>query len=91
MLLILSSLSGVPAPTPSPCLDISKKLTNDNKDKILSENGSNETIVECFNTSEVTNMDYFLMGRDINADLNSWDVSSVTSMWVSCCSSQYMV
>ena len=91
MLLIMSSLSGVPATTPSPCLGISKKLTNENKDKILSENGSNETIVECFNTSEVTNMDSFLMGRDINADLNSWDVSSVTSMAVSCCSSQYMV
>merc|ERR1712238_31772 len=80
MLLILSSLSGVPATTPSPCLDFSKKLTNDNKEKILLENGSNETLVGCFDTSKVTNMDSFLMGRDFNADLNSWDVSSVTNM-----------
>merc|ERR1712238_63423 len=80
MLFILSSLSGVPATTPSPCRDISKELTNENKNKILSENGSNEALVECFDTSKVTNMDTFLMGRDINADLNSWDVSSVTSM-----------
>merc|ERR1712238_153550 len=52
----------------------------DNKEKILLENGSNETLVGCFDTSKVTNMDSFLIGRDFNADLNSWDVSSVTRM-----------
>ena len=58
-------------------------LTNENKDDKLLENASNKNIVKCFDTSEVTNMDSFLMESNINADLSSWDVSSVTSMNVS--------
>jgi len=74
-----------------PCHGISLALSDANMITILSENSSNKAIVQCFDTSEVTNMYQFLMGSNINADLSSWDVSSVTSMWVSCCSSQYMV
>merc|ERR1712238_427351 len=55
-------------------------LTNANKDDKLLENASNKNIVKCFDTSEVTNMDSFLMESNINADLSSWDVSSVTDM-----------
>merc|ERR1711957_883628 len=62
------------------CLGIKIVLTNENKDDTLSENASNKNIVKCFDTSEVTNMDYFLLESNINADLSSWDVSSVTSM-----------
>ena len=87
------SISSIPSKVPSigPCHGISLVLSDDDKGTILSDNSSNEAIVKCFDTSEVTNMDQFLMGSNINADLSSWDVSSVTSMWVSCCSSQYMV
>ena len=74
-----------------PCHGISLALSDVNMITILSENSSNKAIVQCFDTSEVTNMDNFLSGSNINADLSSWDVSSVTSMRVSCCSSQYMV
>jgi len=64
-----------------PCHGISLALSDANMITILSENSSNKAIVQCFDTSEVTNMDNFLMGSNINADLSSWDVSSVTSMW----------
>ena len=81
--------TSTPAPT-TPCQGISLLLSDSNKKTILSENSSDETVVGCFDTSEVTNMDYFLSeertSRDtFNADLSSWDVSSVTSMQVSCC------
>merc|ERR1711957_984477 len=62
------------------CLGIKIVLTNDNKDEIFFQNASNKNIVECFDTSEVTNMDSFLKESSINADLSSCDVSSVTSM-----------
>ena len=74
-----------------PCHGISLALSDANMITILSENSSNKAIVQCFDTSEVTNMYQFLMGSNINADLSSWDVSSVTSMQVRCYSSQYMV
>ena len=81
-----STLTPAPTTTPPPCSKKSLVLTNDNKSNILSDNSSDETIVGCFDTSQVTNMDSFLKGRDtFNADLSSWDVSSVTSMQVSCC------
>merc|ERR1712160_132841 len=67
-------------PCQFPCHGISLVLSDDDKDTILSDNASNEAIVKCFDTSEVTNMDQFLDGSNINADLSSWDVSSVTSM-----------
>merc|ERR1711957_884456 len=63
-----------------PCHGISLALSDANMITILSENSSNKAIVQCFDTSEVTNMDQFLMESNINADLSSWDVSSVTSM-----------
>merc|ERR1712238_40308 len=68
-------------PCQFPCHGISLVLSDDDKSTILSHGSSNEAIVKCFDTSEVTNMDQFLMGSNINADLSSWDVSSVTSMW----------
>merc|ERR1712160_43455 len=67
-------------PCQFPCHGISLVLSDDDMGTILSDNSSNEAIVKCFDTSEVTNMDQFLMGSNINADLSSWDVSSVTSM-----------
>merc|ERR1711957_1077730 len=74
--------SSIPSKVPSigPCHGISLVLSDDDKGTILSDNSSNEAIVKCFDTSEVTNMDQFLMESNINADLSSWDVSSVTSM-----------
>merc|ERR1712160_105585 len=63
-----------------PCHGISLVLSDDNKGTILSDNSSDETIVKCFDTSEVTNMDEFLQLTTINADLSSWDVSSVKDM-----------
>merc|ERR1712238_98128 len=63
-----------------PCHGISLALSDDNMATILSNHSSNEAIVKCFDTSQVTNMDNFLSGSNINADLSSWDVSSVTSM-----------
>merc|ERR1711957_989312 len=76
------SISSIPSKVPSigPCHGISLVLSDDDKGTILSDNSSNEAIVKCFDTSEVTNMDQFLMESNINADLSSWDVSSVTSM-----------
>ena len=49
--------------------------------------------IRCFDTSKVTNMQQFFQntGIDGTADLSSWDVSSVTSMFVSYQSSQYLL
>ena len=55
---------------------------------LLLENSSNRAIIKYFDTSEVTDMGNFLMSSNINADLSSWDVSSVTRMFVSHQSSQ---
>merc|ERR1712238_357171 len=67
-------------PCQFPCHGISLVLSDDDMGTILSDNSLNEAIVKCFDTSEVTNMDEFLEGSNINADLSSWDVSSVTIM-----------
>ena len=81
-----SPTTSSPTTTPGPCFGISVILSDSNRNFKLSDNLSNETMVGCFDTSQVTNMDSFLKGRDtFNADLSSWDVSSVTSMQVSCC------
>ena len=65
-----------------PCHGISLVLSNGNMKTILSENSSNEHIVECFDTSEVTNINHFLLGSNINTNLSSWDLLSITSMQV---------
>ena len=66
-------------------------LNDKNADAELSDNSGNKTVIRCFDTSEVTDMEEFLMSSNINADLSSWDVSSVTSMFVSYQSSQYLL
>ena len=73
---------------PDPCHDISVVLSNVNKNAKLSENASDKNIVKCFDTSAVTDMTHFLKTSSINADLSSWDVSSVKTMQVSCYSSK---
>jgi len=62
------------------CHNTSLVLNNDNMQVMLTDNLLNKAIVQCFDTSEVTDMDQFLKQRTINADLSSWDVSSVTNM-----------
>merc|ERR1711957_284739 len=51
-------------PCQFPCHGISLVLSDDNMETILSDNASNEAIVKCFDTTEVTNMDQFLMGSN---------------------------
>ena len=72
--------------TQSPCPD--SVVLNDKiaKEK-LSDNSVNKEIIRCFDTSKVTNMNKLFIYTEINADLSSWDVSSVTKMNVSCQSS----
>ena len=65
---------------PDPCHDISVVLSNVNKNAKLSENASDKNIVKCFDTSAVTDMSHFLKTSSINADLSSWDVSSVKTI-----------
>ena len=65
---------------PGPCHDISVVLSNVNKNAKLSENASDKNIVKCFDTSAVTDMTHFLKTSSINADLSSWDVSSVKTI-----------
>ena len=71
-----------------PCHGISVVLSNGNKNAKLSEHASDKNMVKCFDTSAVTDMYWFLKTYSINADLSSWDVSSVTTMQVSCYSSK---
>merc|ERR1711957_312755 len=63
-----------------PCHGISEVLSNGNKNAKLSEHASDKNMVKCFDTSAVTDMYWFLKTYSINADLSSWDVSSVTTM-----------
>ena len=71
-----------PSAGSSPCSsETSKKLTDENKDTLLALYGLDKTIVGCFDTSEVTNLGQLFYNSNYNADLSSWDVSSVTSMW----------
>ena len=68
--------------TQSPCSN-SVVLNNNNAKDKLSENSVNKEVIRCFDTSEVTNMKELFVNTGINADLSSWDVSSVTDMDVS--------
>ena len=66
-----------------PCPD-SVVLNDSNvKDELL-ENSSDKEANRCYDTSLVTNMtNLFFSFSDFNADLSSWDVSSVIEMAVS--------
>ena len=72
--------------TQSPCP--ASVVLNDNiaKEKV-SDNSVKKEVIRCFDTSKVTNMKLLFQDTEINADLSSWDVSSVTDMGVSCQSS----
>ena len=69
--------------TQSPCPD-SVVLNDNNVKEKVSDYSSDKEAIKCFDTSLVTNMtDLFLNFNDVNADLSSWDVSSVLEMAVS--------
>ena len=74
----------------SPCPD-SEVLKDKNVKKKLSDYSGNKEVIRCFDTSRVTNMEGLFKDTGINADLSRWDVASVTSMYVSCQSSQYQL
>merc|ERR1712161_18573 len=63
----------------SPCLD-SVVLNDTNAKDMLSEYSSDKEAIKCFDTSQVTTMEYPFMKKIVNADISSWDVSSVTAM-----------
>merc|ERR1711957_762541 len=67
-------------PCKGPCQDIALLLSDSTISDMLSVNALDETIVKCFDTSEVTHMRELFKESDINADISSWDVSSVTTM-----------
>ena len=70
----------------SPCLN--SLVLNDKTAKMkLSDNSVNKEVIRCFDTSKVTNMKQLFQDTGINADLSSWDVSSVKNIAVSCKSS----
>ena len=67
----------------SPCPD-SVVLNDNNVKEKVSDYSSDKEAIKCFDTSLVINMtDLFLNFSDVNADLSSWDVSSVLEMAVS--------
>ena len=68
--------------TQSPCPD-SVVLNDTNAKDMLSEYSSDKEAIKCFDTSQVTTMEYPFMKKFVNADISSWDVSSVTAMNVS--------
>merc|ERR1711957_520831 len=55
-------------------------LVDDDNIEIIQENSSDNEAMKCYDTSLVTNMTKFFSYSDVNADLSSWDVSSVTEM-----------
>merc|ERR1711957_645387 len=61
-----------------PCPD-GKKVDDDNIE-IIQENSLDKEAMKCFDTSLVTNMNNLFASSDVNADISSWDVSSVTDM-----------
>ena len=63
----------------SPCPD-SVVLNDQTSKKKLLDNSVNKEVIRCFDTSKVTNMKTLFQDTGINADLSSWDVSSVTTM-----------
>merc|ERR1712238_397810 len=75
--------SQLPTPqiTQSPCPDsVVLNVYNGNIRDILLEKSSDKGAIKCFDTSLVTNMSYLFEDTDVNADISSWDVSSVTTM-----------
>ena len=74
--------------TQSPCPDSVVLNDNNVKEKLLLfSNSAKKEVIRCFDTSKVTNMTKLFQLTKINADLSSWDVSSVVNMDVSCQSS----
>ena len=65
-----------------PCPD-SVILNDSNVREKLSVSPSDKENFKCFDTSLVTNMNNLFASTDVNADISSWDVSSVTTMNVS--------
>ena len=63
----------------SPCPD-SVVLNDNNAHNKLTDNSVNKEVIRCFDTSKVTNMERLFKDTGINADLSSWDVSSITTM-----------
>merc|ERR1712238_434345 len=68
----------------SPCPD-SVVLNDTNAKDMLSEYSSDKEAIKCFDTSQVTTMEYpfmknFVNATEFNGDVSDWDVSSVTSM-----------
>merc|ERR1712238_503163 len=61
-----------------PCPD-GKKVDDDNIE-IIQENFLDKKAMKCFDTKLVTNMNNLFASTDVNADISSWDVSSVTAM-----------
>merc|ERR1712161_141278 len=67
--------------TQSPCPDsVVLNVYNGNIRDILLEKSSDKGAIKCFDTSLVTNMNNLFEDTDVNADISSWDVSSVTTM-----------
>ena len=65
-----------------PCPD-NVVLNDSNVREMLSVYFSDKEKNKCFNTSVVTDMNNLFLPTDFNADISSWDVSSVTNMYVS--------
>merc|ERR1712238_476463 len=85
-----SQPSSVPS-TQSPCPNSVVLNDNNAKDwfnvRQFTDYSSDKEAIKCFDTSQVTNMDDLLnkstdeaITNDLNADISSWDVSSVTTM-----------
>ena len=75
---------GVKSVKSRPCPDDGIKIDDANIAITLFENSSNKEAIRCYDTSLVRNMnDLFEFIFDFNADLSSWDVSSVIDMAVS--------
>merc|ERR1711957_406537 len=55
-------------------------LNDTNAKAKLLENSSDKNTTKCFDTSQVTSMFSLFKSTDVNADISSWDVSSVTNM-----------
>merc|ERR1712238_544160 len=56
-------------------------LNDSNVRTMLSDYSSDKKKIKCFDTSLVTDMDNLFQQTEFNADISSWDVSSVTNMY----------
>ena len=75
---------GVKSVKSRPCPDDGIIIDDNNIAITLLENSSKKEAIRCYDTSQVTNMtNLFDNILDFNADLSSWDVSSVIEMAVS--------